>query len=85
MAQRVPNSLPVIPMADVQSLTYLDGHLPGDMGFDPLHLFDPTNGGAGFLSQEWLRCVGLHVCVSVYVWALTPSTCLIPQTGAQAF
>ena len=67
MAQRVPNSLPVIPMADVQSLTYLDGHLPGDMGFDPLHLFDPTNGGAGFLSQEWLRCAGLHACVCEFV------------------
>uniref|UniRef100_A0A7S3VGV2 Chlorophyll a-b binding protein, chloroplastic n=1 Tax=Dunaliella tertiolecta TaxID=3047 RepID=A0A7S3VGV2_DUNTE len=55
IAQRVPTSLPVIPMADVQSLSYLDGHLPGDMGFDPLHLFDPANGGSGLLSQEWLR------------------------------
>nr|7PI5_R Chain R, CP29 [Dunaliella salina]7PI5_r Chain r, CP29 [Dunaliella salina]7PIW_R Chain R, CP29 [Dunaliella salina]7PIW_r Chain r, CP29 [Dunaliella salina] len=24
------------------SLSYLDGHLPGDMGFDPLHLSSPT-------------------------------------------
>ena len=44
------------------------------VGFDPLHLFDPTNGGAGILSQEWLRCAGLqftHACVSVYVWAFS--------------
>nr|6SL5_5 Chain 5, Lhca5 [Dunaliella salina] len=41
--------LPAIPLADVQSLSYLDGHLPGDMGFDPLHL------GSGVLSQDWLR------------------------------
>ncbi|KAF5841139.1 regulatory chlorophyll a/b-binding protein [Dunaliella salina] len=25
------------------------------MGFDPLHLFDPANGGSGVLSQDWLR------------------------------
>ncbi|KIY99446.1 Chlorophyll a-b binding protein 8 [Monoraphidium neglectum] len=35
------------------SLTYLDGSLPGDFGFDPLGLLDPVNSG-GFVTPEWL-------------------------------
>ncbi|GLC33477.1 hypothetical protein PLESTB_000079100 [Pleodorina starrii] len=41
------------------SLTYLDGTLPGDFGFDPLGLFDPANGSAGFMSQRWLHTAEL--------------------------
>jgi light-harvesting complex I chlorophyll a/b binding protein 3 len=30
-------------LASRDSLAYLDGSLPGDMGFDPLGLFAPDN------------------------------------------
>merc|ERR550537_1317224 len=37
-----------------QSLSYLDGTLPGDFGFDPLGLSDPD--GKGFtMSPAWLQ------------------------------
>ncbi|CAM6092467.1 unnamed protein product [Calypogeia fissa] len=40
--------------ASQQSLTYLDGTLPGDFGFDPLGLSDP-DGVGGFIDPNWLR------------------------------
>merc|ERR1712039_1092332 len=41
-------------VASEQSLTYLDGSLPGDYGFDPLGIYDPN--GEGFaVSQSWLQ------------------------------
>ncbi|MCO5584013.1 hypothetical protein L7F22_037932 [Adiantum nelumboides] len=40
--------------ASKQSLTYLDGSLPGDYGFDPLGLMDPEGPG-GFMEPNWLR------------------------------
>lgn len=39
--------------ASKQSLTYLDGSLPGDFGFDPLGLMDPEGAG-GFIEPSWL-------------------------------
>ncbi|CAE6126415.1 unnamed protein product [Arabidopsis arenosa] len=39
--------------ASSQSLTYLDGSLPGDYGFDPLGLSDPEGTG-GFIEPRWL-------------------------------
>jgi light-harvesting complex I chlorophyll a/b binding protein 3 len=36
-----------------QSLSYLDGTLPGDYGFDPLGLMDPEGAG-GFVDPQWL-------------------------------
>merc|ERR1739848_838516 len=40
--------------ASEQSLSYLDGSLPGDYGFDPLGVYDPT--GKGFaVSPSWLQ------------------------------
>jgi light-harvesting complex I chlorophyll a/b binding protein 3 len=39
--------------ASPQSLTYLDGTLPGDYGFDPLGLMDPEGAG-NFIDPNWL-------------------------------
>nr|XP_024399268.1 chlorophyll a-b binding protein 8, chloroplastic-like [Physcomitrium patens]PNR37934.1 hypothetical protein PHYPA_021044 [Physcomitrium patens] len=39
--------------ASKQSLSYLDGTLPGDYGFDPLGLMDPEGAG-GFIDPQWL-------------------------------
>jgi light-harvesting complex I chlorophyll a/b binding protein 3 len=39
--------------SDEAALTYLDGSLPADFGFDPLGLSDPEGAG-GFISPEWL-------------------------------
>jgi len=39
--------------ASATSMTYLDGTLPGDAGFDPLGLLDPEGAGV-FVSPSWL-------------------------------
>lgn len=39
--------------ASPQSLSYLDGTLPGDFGFDPLGLSDPEGAGE-FIDPKWL-------------------------------
>jgi light-harvesting complex I chlorophyll a/b binding protein 3 len=39
--------------ASRQSLSYLDGSLAGDYGFDPLGLMDPEGAG-GFIDPNWL-------------------------------
>jgi light-harvesting complex I chlorophyll a/b binding protein 3 len=50
-AQRVRSDFLVMPSE--ASLTYLDGSLPGDYGFDPLGLYSPEVAG-GVLGQRWL-------------------------------
>lgn len=64
----------ILPTAS--SLAYLDGTLPGDFGFDPLGLFDPSNGSAGFMSQRWL-----HTAEVVHGrWAMLGAAgCLAPE------
>lgn len=39
---------------DANALSYLDGTLPGDYGFDPLGLLDPVGKG-GFVDPSWLK------------------------------
>jgi len=44
----------VLHFASDQSLSYLDGSLPGDFGFDPFGLMDPESKGVGFVTPSWL-------------------------------
>merc|ERR1711959_242419 len=61
--------------ASEQSLSYLDGTLPGDFGFDPLGLYDPE--GKGFaVSQSWLQ----YAEVIHARWAMLGSAgCIAPE------
>merc|ERR1719265_2317625 len=61
--------------ASEESLTYLDGTLPGDYGFDPLGVFDPE--GEGFaLSSSWLQ----YAEVIHARWAMLGSAgCIAPE------
>ena len=61
--------------ASEQSLSYLDGSLPGDVGFDPLGLSDPEGAG-GFVSPEWLA----YAEVIHGRWAMLGAAgCLAPE------
>ncbi|CAG9463597.1 unnamed protein product [Pedinophyceae sp. YPF-701] len=50
---KVDRSKDTLYFASEQSLSYLDGTLPGDFGFDPLGMSDPEGAG-GFVTPEWL-------------------------------
>lgn len=50
---KVDRSKDTLYFATEQSLSYLDGSLAGDFGFDPLGLSDPEGAGA-FISPKWL-------------------------------
>jgi Chlorophyll A-B binding protein len=54
---QVDRSKDTLFFASEQSLSYLDGSLPADYGFDPLGLSDPEGAG-GFVDPKWLayRC-----------------------------
>lgn len=66
--------------ATEDSLSYLDGTLPGDYGFDPLRLFDPGN-TAGFINQPWLQ----YAEVMNGRWAMLGVVgCLTPEYLAHA-
>jgi light-harvesting complex I chlorophyll a/b binding protein 3 len=51
--QKVDRSKDTLFFASEQSLSYLDGSLPADYGFDPLGLSDPEGAG-GFVDPKWL-------------------------------
>jgi light-harvesting complex I chlorophyll a/b binding protein 3 len=51
--QKVDRSKDNLFFASEQSLSYLDGSLPADYGFDPLGLSDPEGAG-GFIDPKWL-------------------------------
>ena len=50
---QVDRSKDTLFFASEQSLSYLDGSLPADYGFDPLGLSDP-DGAGGFVDPKWL-------------------------------
>lgn len=57
------------------SLSYLDGSLPGDFGFDPLGLLDPVNSG-GFIEPKWLQYSEVIHCR----WAMLGAAgCVAPE------
>ena len=65
--------------ASEQSLSYLDGTLPGDFGFDPLGIMDPEGAG-GVINPEWLS----YAEVIHARWAMLGAAgCLAPEALAQ--
>lgn len=61
---------------DANALAYLDGSRPGDFGFDPLGLVDPTTGSGGFISPEWLTYSEVIHCRYAMLGA---AGCLAPE------
>jgi hypothetical protein len=47
-----------------QNMTYLDGTLPGDFGFDPLGMSDPEGAG-GFVNPQWLAYSEVRLLLSM--------------------
>lgn len=77
--------------ASKQSLSYLDGSLPGDYGFDPLGLSDPEGTG-GFIEPRWLaygEIINGRFAMLGAVGAIAPEILgkagLIPQETALAW
>jgi len=72
--------------ASEQSLSYLDGSLAGDFGFDPLGLSDPEGAG-GLVTPEWLAyaeviharfaMLGMAGCIApeaLAAWGIIPES-----------
>ncbi|DBB04999.1 hypothetical protein WJX82_000920 [Trebouxia sp. C0006] len=73
--------------ASDQSLSYLDGTLPADYGFDPLGLSDPEGAG-GFIDPDWLRYSEVIHCrwamlgaAGMIIPEILAAGGLIPQTS----
>eukprot|EP00798_Chlamydomonas_sp_ICE-L_P020455 gene20455-27243_t len=66
---------PLYTGASKSALTYLDGTLPGDYGFDPLGLLDPENSG-GFVNPDWLKYSELIHCRYAMLGA---AGCIAPE------
>ena len=63
--------------ASEQSLSYLDGTLPGDFAFDPLGLSDPEGSG-GVVNPEWLSyCEVIHARFAMLGAAVRPAAGLL--------
>jgi len=78
-SERAKESLTFPTFASKSTLTYLDGSLPGDFGFDPLGLLDPTNSG-GVITPEWLKYSEVIHCR----WAMLGAAgCIAPEVLAQ--
>jgi len=52
---KVDRSNDLLYFTSESTLKYLDGSLPGDFGFDPLGLSDPTVGDVGVVNASWLK------------------------------
>lgn len=76
-----PASAPLYPIGvSSQSLSYLNGTLPADFGFDPLGLSDPEGAG-GFITPEWLA----YSEVIHGRWAMLGAAgCIAPEVLASA-
>ncbi len=77
--------------ASKQSLSYLDGSLPGDFGFDPLGLSDPEGTG-GFIEPKWLaygEIINGRYAMLGAVGAIAPEILgnagLIPPAGTYSY
>lgn len=86
---KVDRSKDTLLFASEQSLSYLDGSLPADYGFDPLGLLDPEGAG-GFITPSWLEYSEVIHCRWAMLGAagiLAPEVLatagLIPQTPAE--
>eukprot|EP00884_Botryococcus_braunii_P014011 jgi/Botrbrau1/22610/Bobra.176_1s0040.1 len=86
---KVDRSKDTLWFASDQSLSYLDGSLPADYGFDPLGLLDPEGPG-GFITPAWLEYSEVIHCRWAMLGAagiLTPEVLatagVIPQTPAE--
>merc|ERR1719230_979633 len=77
---QVDRSKDTLWFASEQSLSYLDGSLPGDFGFDPLGLSDPEGAGV-FVTPEWLS----YAEVIHGRWAMLGAAgCIAPEILAAA-
>lgn len=86
---KVDRSKDTLYFASEQSLSYLDGSLPADYGFDPLGLSDPEGAG-GFIDPNWLKysevihgrwaMLGAAGCIAPEILATAG---VIPQTPDQ--
>jgi len=66
--------------ASEQSLSYLDGSLAGDFGFDPLGLSDPEGEG-GYINPSWLAYAEIIHCR----WAMLGAAgCIAPEILGKA-
>jgi len=89
---QVDRSKDDIYFASEQSLSYLDGSLAGDYGFDPLGVSDPEGAGV-FVSPQWLayselihgRFAMLAVCGCVAPEVLAGVGLIPEQTGLAWF
>jgi light-harvesting complex I chlorophyll a/b binding protein 3 len=68
------------PGASKTTISYLDGTLPGDKGFDPLGLSDPEVGDVGFTNASWLKYSEVIHCRFAMLGA---AGCIAPELLAK--